>query len=619
MSRVGALLLKELWQHGGVVLAVAVFVGFVQGVLLLGMAVAPRTITMLEAHASFVRILLPFLGIALGRRLIVREYHGHTQRFLEALPIRRGEIFATKYFTGLAVIGGATLLSLLVASAAALIKEPLTFQWLHAVFVRSEVYAFALWSFFCTMGLLGRWRIPLYFVLFVCFLYIGNNTDFELSRFGPFALIGETLVLERHTLPATDLGVTLLLALGLTGLGAGLALSSEGSFAEALAKPMSRRDKIAIGVALPLLLIAYEVVDPKTAKEPYTFESPNVARAGAISVLYLDPSQRGAARALAERVAADLDALFEALDEGEDTPRPRVFVSLWPTLAAHAFERVALEDEDALSVRAHYTAPGFDEDRFVAFLIERALEVRTDGRAALEPRAWVRSGTAGWWATRHGRPDLRRAAWWRRQRRPRYQALDRFRLTEERFGAAIARNVATSAALATIDEVGEERWLEFARATLAPDPPPGIFAAIAERSDPTRERFFRVTGFASEAAFVSAWERRLSAHGELPRARATLEVDAVEGELRTIRWAVVFDAPPEPGTLCALVHAPLGPFDDVLTDETLLREERPCADLSTEGEPLVGRYSVGERVFLAVEIESLDAWIRLRAERREME
>ena len=96
MRRLGGLLSKELWHHGAVLLMVGGFIALVQCFLLLGAALGPRTITMLEAHANFTRVFLPLLGLALGHRLVVREYHAHTQRFLEALPVRRVEVLAVK-------------------------------------------------------------------------------------------------------------------------------------------------------------------------------------------------------------------------------------------------------------------------------------------------------------------------------------------------------------------------------------------------------------------------------------------------------------------------------------------------------------------------------------------
>ena len=63
MKRLSGLLLKELWHHAGVLVLVGLFIGLVQGILLLGAVIGPRTITMLEPHATFMRAFLPLLGL----------------------------------------------------------------------------------------------------------------------------------------------------------------------------------------------------------------------------------------------------------------------------------------------------------------------------------------------------------------------------------------------------------------------------------------------------------------------------------------------------------------------------------------------------------------------------
>lgn len=616
MRRIAALLQKELWQHGWVVALVGAFIGLVQALLLLGAAVGPRTITMLEAHAMFMRIFAPLLAVALGHRLVVREYHARTQLFLEALPVHRAEVLVVKYCAGLAVLGASVALSLACTSAVAIIWEPLTLSWIDAIFVRSEVFVFALWSVLFAMGLLGSWRIPLYLAIGVLLLFLDSGTDVDLARFGPFALLGDTLVLERHTLPWAALGETLLIALVAVGLGSALALVNEGSVAESLAKTMSRREKIAVGVVMCLALIAMEVADPKHDKEPFSFEHDAVVRRdeARLSVLYLEPRHRAQAEALADVLAEDLVGLRRTL--GYRGPFGPAHIALRESLAPNERERVELDESDeGFLLRAHFTDPAFDQARFRAHVLELAIESATDGRAALESRAWVRSGTAGLWANRDGDPDLRLAVVWRRDRAARYGALDRFRRTEERFGSDSARAIATSAAFAFAELNGRDAWFRFARSVLAEDPPPGVFSSIAELRDPVRERFARAV---APARFEAAWRATLAHPIALPRAAAWLEVTPEEGDLRTVRWGIRFSAPPPAGAFCALVHAPLGAFDGVIEATDLLREERPCDALAADGERLVGRYSAHDRVFLGVEMEALDARLRLLAERREL-
>lgn len=617
MRRIGALLLKELSQHGWVIALLAVFLGLVQGLLVLGSAVAPRTITMLETHATFMRVFLPLLGLAIGRRLVVREYYAHTQRFLESLPLRREEVFVEKLGVGAALLGLAAFASFVLASAIAALKEPVGGRWLLIVLWRTEVFALALWAFFFTMGLLGRWRIPVYLALLLVLLYLDRATEVSVARVPPLSLIGETFVLERHALPVGDLAISLAVAVGLVGLAAFLSLARDGAIADALAGTMSRREKVAIGIVLALALIATTVVEPETDEPPFAFDEPQVLRRSeALDVFYLDETHRASAEALADRLALDLEALGEAW--GVEV-LPTVHVALRPDLPPDEPERVELaEDDPAVLVRARFTDPSFDRARFSRFVLATVIEKATAGRAALEPIAWVRTGLAGAVAEPDA-ADL--AAWHAARRRPRWQTLSRYRRTEERFGPDVAAAVAQVAAGVVIDH-DERRWRAFARSALEPDPGPPPLAVLAIRRDPIRDRFVRETGLEVEA-FERAWRGQLDALrrgvGPLPRARARATVEPEEGALRTIRWSIDFARPPEHGTFCALVHAPLGPFDDVVPDRELMREERPCDALDPEGERLRGRYTAGDRVFFAIEREGLGARLRLLAERRTLE
>ncbi|MEZ4336986.1 MAG: ABC transporter permease subunit, partial [Sandaracinaceae bacterium] len=500
MRRIAGLLSKEVWHHAGVLVLVGLFVGVVQGILLLGALVGPRTITMLEPHATFMRVFLPLLALALGHRLVVREYYAKTQRFLEALPVHRLEVLAVKLVLGLVVLGVAVTLSLTCAAALAAVKEPLTGWWLILIFVRSQVFALTIWSVFFGMGLLGRWRVPIYLAGGLTLTFLDQGTAFDVSRFGPFALVGERIVLERLSMPWVEIGVSLAIAAFMIALGVILGLVDEGSVAESLAKPMSRRERIAVGVVLALALIAWEAVDPKPDVAAFAFSGDTVVRRDGLSILYLEPAHQSEAEALADAIAPDLAHLRRAL--GYEAVGP-VHVASFPALAANEREAVALDEpEDGVLVRADFTDAAFDRDAFRAWLLERVIEHATDGRAAFEPDAWVAVGSAALLA--HAPPDLALAAFYRRARRPRYEALERAFRTEERFGPEVFRALAASAAVAFVDAHGEDAWWAFAREVLAP-PAPGVFAMLGPS---TRER---LEARVDLGAFEASWAARLDA------------------------------------------------------------------------------------------------------------
>ncbi|MBX3272169.1 MAG: ABC transporter permease subunit [Sandaracinaceae bacterium] len=613
MRRLGGLLEKELRHHGALLAMLLAFVGSIDLVLLFGASVGPRTITMLEAHANFTRVFLPLVALALGHRLVVREYHERTQRFLEALPVRRIEVLAVKLGLGLAVLGLVAALSLGASALAAATREPLTLRWLGLVALRTAAIVTTLWSALFAMGLLGRWRVPTYLAIGLVLVFLDQGTAFEVGRFGPFGLAGERLVLERFAVPWEELGVSAAIAAGALALAITLALVDEGSVAESLAKPMSRRERIAVGVVLALALIGFEVVEPRRDKPVYAMVHPQtVHRPDArVSVQHVDPSLRQDAEALADAIAGDLVRAREAL--GYRAPLGPVHVASRPSLPAHARESVALADRaDGVLVRAPFGAPGFDAAGLRAWLLERVVDHATEGRAAFEPNAWVRAGSAALLV--HERPPAPGlAAFHRRHRAPRYEALARYRRTEERFGAEVARALAASAAFAFVEVAGSDAWWAFAREVLAP-PPPGVFAMLR----PTARARFEAA--VDPAAFDAAWERALTAPSDVPRARGWIAIEPAEGRLRAVRWGVRFEAPPPPGARCALAHAELGPFDEVLADADLAREEVACGALGEDGATLAGGgYGAGDRALFVVELATGGAPVRLLAERRELD
>ncbi|MGE0786985.1 MAG: ABC transporter permease [Sandaracinaceae bacterium] len=611
MSRVlFGLLRKELREHGWVLAALAFFIGGLQGLLVLGSAIAPRTITMLETHASFVRLFLPIIGVALGRRLVVREYYGRTQRFLEALPIPRGAIFAVKLTCGLAVMLAASSFSLAVSAGVAAVREPISIGWLAIIAARTFAFTLALWAVFFSFGFLGRWRVPAYLLVALAILFIDQVTELEPSRIPPFSLVNDTFVLERFHAPFADLAFTVGGALLLFVLAGWLALGREGTLAQGLARPMSRTERVAATLVLGLGSIFSSVIDPATDETAFAFdEGSDVVTRGSVDVLV------GADRVPAELVAARLDADLRALASRLGwTALPRVHVALRNDLTPHRYDPVELDpSDDAVLVRAHYVDDAFDVARFSAYVMERVIDRATDGRARHEAYAWVRAALASSIADPD---DGRLVAFYAHARRPDFTTLERWNRGAERFGAPVMRALAHTAGRALEREAGSDGLDAFARSVLERDPAPGVFAAAGLATDPIAARLERTTGLGRDR-LADAWaaDVRAARAGANVLLDASLSIETEEGSLRTVVYRVV----PRDGSVatgyCALLHTRLGRFDDRLDDDDLEREEAPCAELA-EPHRLVARYSAGERAFFAIERDD-DGWpTRLLAERR---
>src|SRR5829696_2340111 len=101
MSAGRALIGKELRQHGPALLGLSALLalcGALAGALLSQQA---RTLSVLELIPRFALMPLAAAALYLGHRLVVAENLARTQRFLEALPARRGQLLLVKAGFGL--------------------------------------------------------------------------------------------------------------------------------------------------------------------------------------------------------------------------------------------------------------------------------------------------------------------------------------------------------------------------------------------------------------------------------------------------------------------------------------------------------------------------------------
>ncbi|MDQ3032706.1 MAG: ABC transporter permease [Myxococcota bacterium] len=622
MRRIAALVRKELEQHAGALLGLASFLAGSWALLMLGVFAAPATVTYLEAHANMLRFFVPVAGLALGNRLVVAEYHGRTQLFLEALPLGRFEMLFVKLGLGLVLMEGIALGSLGATLLVASTREPVDLPFVAILAARTSVVALALWCFFFAMGLLGRLRIPIYIAIVMLLLYIASATELELMRFGPFRLLAEDLALERTRWPTEALLVTLAIAAGWVALAMVLAAVREGSIAETLSQRMSQREKVSIGMVFFIAVVAWGRLAPPTERPPLEFPEDGVARSSTlpIEVMYVDEEARDDAEALLARLEPELAALREGLGWDE---LPPVRVALAERLDGRTFEPVTVGEDDGVLLRANFLrGPEFNEDELVSEIVGRTIDAATGGRALWEPIEWPRDGIAAWWPHRDEvtLPDalVLRALWATRARPidpPRLHAWDR---TLQRDGERVSAALAATGIQVLEDTRGKDAVLALGRALFGRELPDDGRAVIHGWLNPTPEVLREATGM-TEGELIDAWSRWL----ETAEARSDLEtsiralpygeaavsfVRASEGELPELVARLTLDRAPAPGTTVSLLHLGIGPFDEYVWPWEPQREERawPCDGEVCERTieiRLPGRYGPGQRAWVSLDVE----------------
>jgi hypothetical protein len=655
-TRVATLLTKELRQNALALAALALTMPLAYAVVALGTAAAPDTVTPLMTHAVFLWGFVPLSGLVLGNRLVVLEYHGRTQLFVEALPVRRIEMVAVKYVMGLAILWAIATGELLVTTLLAARSEPIGPRFLGLMALRTTVFVFCAWSLLFAMGFLGRFRVPLYVGMLVVLFVLDSLTELEISRFPVFALVGQQLVLDRESMPWADLGWTFGLGMAWVATAATLALIDEGSVAESLARRMTFREKAVAGALFIAAMLATTVLEERRDQAPFAFRDQAVLRSRVVplEIFYVREGARADAEALRARLEADLVELGTALGRGpgagEHARMPAVRVALRESLDAETFETVGLAKNDGVLVRADFRrTSAWDAEgqrAFRAYLVREALREMTDGRAGFEPRAWVHDGFSRAWVDRdragacleapEGCPALLRALWATRGgRRVRARDLREWFRTRERDGEAVAWGLASSGVLVLGRDHGQAAVTALARRLYGRTPSRGTRELVREWLHPLPALFREAAGLHLDR-FLDEWNTELdrlrtraavaAELARVPEAEADLVVERGEGRIRDLVAHVRLEgADPEGGEVVAtMLHGEIGPFDRPLERHELRRDERVLAAEALESGAaelrLAGQYGPGVRVFAALELDApaLGCPVRVLAERRDV-
>ncbi|HEY0713153.1 MAG TPA: hypothetical protein VGF45_10795, partial [Polyangia bacterium] len=237
-----ALWAKEWSQHARAVATLTIFFALIGLVAWFSFLKATRSISVLEIVPRLAMSALPAAALVLGHRLVVAEYYGRTQRFLEALPLRRGQEAAVKLLFGffwLALWGLATLVAALALAAK---TEPIEPRFAGLLAVRLLAYTAALWAAVFLFNVFGRLRLPLLVLAGFVLVLLTNAGGVDLQERGPLALVDPaTYVVERNQLPRAALVGALLVTSACVALALLLVSLREGGIVEMLAKPLSTR------------------------------------------------------------------------------------------------------------------------------------------------------------------------------------------------------------------------------------------------------------------------------------------------------------------------------------------------------------------------------------------
>lgn len=618
MRRFWALTEKELREHW---LAMLFLFLFVFGMFLLNFVAAilqESSVSTLEIHRSFVSFYCTLTAFYLGHRLIVVEFYGRTQLFLESLPLRRWEILLTKYLIGLKVLLLISTVSLALTAWYASRTEPVEWAFVQLLVARTVLFLHCVWSFCFLMGLLGRLRVPIYILIVLVTSSLTQFTEFQLGHFGPFVLVDSQMCFERLVWPRSAMFVTLCLSMFMTILAFVLGTIKEGSLTEVLSQSMSQKEKTAAGVIVLSGLAMFGYFEERKTKDPFAFASDSaLVQSGAneapIAILYMDETVKPDAEVLCRELIRLLGDFAVAMGKkAEDLPK--LHLAYRSTLDGATYEKAQLKNTHGLLIRANFRRRrAWRRDKFLAYVLEQLIAFQTKDRAYFEPKRWLLDGFCHWFVEIR-EPAKRRLSELRAVYLLKSESLTRAQLrsweqARERCGPEMAEAWATVGFHVMDKSYGRDRVLSLARSVFAREASKDIREFIYESRHPLPVLVEQALGVSLDE-LILAWRaglEKLKGRAEIERelaqvgdSKVTLRVSSED--LQAFRFRVEFSEALKDTVTLQLLHDDIGPFDWPFKRRDLRVEEWSVAAGRTDFEcQLRGRYGSGSRVFLCFE------------------
>jgi hypothetical protein len=521
------LLRKEAREHG-LVLSATFAIGALALFALL--KVAEESGGRFVGFARFLLTIGPLLALVLANRLLVREYTGRTQFFLETLPIGRARTFATKWLLGCELMLLVAVVAWLATLSYVRRTEVLAAGDAVGALLCAATFCVTVWSFAALAGMLGRFRYFVWAALLAAVMLALNVAGIPLFDLPIVRLLGQDVQMA-SALPETSAFVyALAIALACAVGAAVLALAGSGAMASTLARRMTARELVFALVALLTIATIGFTLEPKPVQPPFELADGEhfQGRWTSVGVLPTAAFDAAAAQRLARTIAGDADDLTEAL--GLDA-HPPVFVLPQQGLDRHVMQRAALAAADGIVLKV---APNAPPENVRMLALHSLLADATFSRAMREDRHVLLDGLSAFWAVRDD--EQARERWWLRaaavpEPLP-ADYLTAWAETSERFGECEALAIAFSVFDTFVQRLGLDAALRSMREILAP--PPDDVRVLFERRPAATLAAAGIdwTGLAADAAAArqQARERYAAALARRPTVTATVDWSSSAGQ-----------------------------------------------------------------------------------------
>jgi ABC-type transport system involved in multi-copper enzyme maturation permease subunit len=483
--------------------------------------------------------IMPLIALILGNRLIVREYTGGTRRFMESLPIAPATPLVVKFVSGwlYLLIAGAMLIAL-----AAWFADPAEYydkRYLALLLSKTGTVLSLLWSIVFFASLTGKFRLIIYLAIITALVYLFFLPGFNENRLPPVALMdSELFALERDIFPWRHIGQTLLIAAAITLAGFGLALASDGSYADQLGKPLSRRNLLATSIMVIAILTIATSLREKWTPEPAEFTGRYVLQHDdpAIEVAYIADQHR-------EQAQLTLNNLRNALLQMREDVGLRRLPMLKVTLNTGMEKRqISATFRGSVSVTANFADFNtYEHSMMNTVALHHIMLLLTNSRWDYESRHWLLDGFARWWAeggaSAPASPNtaeyLARAVLAMRQSKPGINPLLAWQRTTEQHGFESAFALGFTALMYLQQTHGAETLHKLASSYLFEDPPSSSVESLKTLFNTDTSRFQQITSLSIDT-FTQSWLAWLEEQGDSPAVNALIDAaPALNGSVTT--------------------------------------------------------------------------------------
>lgn len=580
---------KELREHGWVLGVLAVLCA-------LGLAVMLSRSDDEGARFSALKDFLLTYGVVAalvaGNRLVVREYTGKTQLFLEVLPVSRLRVALTKWLLGLSWVW---LVGLAAWGATWWWQTrtlPMAFEAARYALAPTLLWLGLLWAVCFLAGLLGRYRLVFWVIVGLCLYALGEVGQVQVMETPPFHLVSEVLAVANGWPAARDVVVSLTLTALCLVVGLALTTAGEGSIAATLSGRMTSRERLLAFSTLFLGFFVFAALTRNRSRPPFALEAvtPTQSAVGPIGVLPGEGVSEAQAAELVQAIAGDVVSFVQAL---QLPALSGVYVVTQRGLDPDVFLRVPLGDKDGIVLRANAADPRFDPHVLRYRILHAVITDATANRALEEDRHWLLDGLATAWTVRgddaaRARLRLRAAA------SPvglTKDSVANWNETFERAGDCFGMAIAFTLVDALTDELGEAQVVEVARRAF-PKPHRDLRDALFEERLPALLAEQRVD-FAALIARAEAARRNAGGpHGY----DATAELVPQGGG--QVRVTFSLSRGGMPVTRWRGLTASTGPWQVGIGDTEAARVDARGGEATA-----AGLFTSGERLFLAVEVD----------------